>query len=101
MWESSGRQTDPTANTYQAQVSFRQYGNYLTATKSGQSITYYGVCSGDRLELDAYSGDQLVGAYTGTVSGNGRRIESTWVLNSPEYSAGYETLTATAPPGTR
>lgn len=100
-WDANGRQTDPTANTYQAQLTFRQYGNYLMAVKSNQAITYYGVCSGDRLELDAYSGDQLVGAYTGTVSGNGRRIESTWVLYSPEYSAGYETLTAASLPATR
>ncbi len=100
-WEVSGRQTDPSASTYRAQLNLRQYGNYLTADKSGQAITYYGVCSGDRVELDAYSGDQLVGAYTGTVSGNGRRIESTWVLYTPDYSAGYETLTAASPPATR
>jgi hypothetical protein len=101
VWDSRGRQTDPTANNYSGTLNVRQYGNYLIVERSGDSLTYYGVCSGDRLELDAYSGDQFVGAYTGTVSANGRRAEGTWVLYSPEYRAGYETLSATATPTTR
>jgi hypothetical protein len=101
VWESRGRQTDPTANSYSGTLNVRQYGNYLIVERSSDSLTYYGVCSGDRVELDAYSGDQFVGAYTGTVSANGRRAEGTWVLYSPDYRAGYETLSATATPTTR
>ena len=97
-WESRGQQTDPSPNVYSARLVLRQYGNYLVGEQLGDGITYYGVCSGDRVELDAYNGDTYVGAQTGTVSANGRRIESTWVLYSPEYAAGYETLTAAGRP---
>jgi hypothetical protein len=101
VWDSRGRQTDPTASNYSGTLNVRQYGNYLIVERSSDSLTYYGVCSGDRVELDAYNGDQFVGAYTGTVSANGRRAEGTWVLYSPDYRAGYETLSATATPTTR
>ena len=85
---------------YVLRKSFREFIDDQCPDRAA-SLTYYGVCSGDRLELDAYSGDQFVGAYTGTVSANGRRAEGTWVLYSPEYRAGYETLSATATPTTR
>ena len=97
-WNSRGQQTEPIANAYTARLVFRQYGNQLVGEQSADGITYYGICSGDRVELDAYSGDTFIGAQTGTVSGNGRRIESTWVLYTPEYAAGYETLTAAGRP---
>jgi hypothetical protein len=95
VWESRGRQTEPVQNTYTARLIFHQYGNYLVVEQPADGLTYYGICSGDRIELDAYSGDTFVGAQTGTVTGNGRRIEAAWVLYTPEYAAGYETLTAT------
>ena len=94
VWDSRGQQTDPVPNTYAARVLIRQYGNYLVAEQPAENITYYGVCSGDRVELDAYMGDAFVGMQTGTVGANGRRIESTWVLYNPDYAAGYETMTA-------
>jgi hypothetical protein len=97
-WDSRGQQTEPNSNNYSARMQFRQYGNFLTVDQPADGITYYGVCSGDRVELDAYSGSTFVGAQTGTVSGNGRRIEATWVLYAPDYAAGYETLTATSSP---
>src|SRR5215211_4321790 len=93
-WESRGQQTDPTPNSYGGRLSVRQYGNFLVVEQPAENISYYGVCSGDRVELDAYMGDSFVGMQTGTVSANGRRIESTWVLYAPDYAAGYETLTA-------
>jgi len=93
-WESRGQQTDPAPNTYAARLNVRQYGNYLVIEQQGQNLAYYGICSGDRVELDAYLGDQFVGMQTGTVSANGRRVETTWVLYTPDYAAGYETLTA-------
>jgi hypothetical protein len=98
VWEGRGQQTDPSSNSYNTRLVVQQYGNYLTAQQPADGITYYGVCSGDRVELDAYSGDTYVGAQTGTVSGNGRRIETTWVLYRPDYAAGYETLTASGRP---
>ncbi|MBX5491621.1 MAG: hypothetical protein IRZ14_10720 [Chloroflexi bacterium] len=94
VWESRGQQTDPVPNTYGGRLLVRQYGNYLVIEQLSENLTYYGVCSGDRVELDAYMGDTFVGMQTGTVSANGRRIESTWVLYTPDYAAGYETLTA-------
>ncbi|HLI27729.1 MAG TPA: hypothetical protein VKZ60_11685 [Chloroflexota bacterium] len=81
-------------NTYGGRLLVHQYGNYLVIEQLGENLTYYGVCSGDRVELDAYQGDTFVGMQTGTVTANGRRIESTWVLYTPDYAAGYETLTA-------
>lgn len=95
VWEGRGQQTDPTSRTYSTRLVVRQHGSYLVAEQSADGIAYYGVCSGDRVELDAYSGDSYVGVQTGTVSGNGRRIESTWVLYRPDLAAGYETLNAT------
>jgi hypothetical protein len=95
-WDARGQQTDPSANNYSARMQVRQYGNYLAVDQPAEGITYVGVCSGDRVELDAYSGSTFVGAQTGTVSGNGRRIEATWVLYAPDYAAGYETLTPTS-----
>src|SRR5579884_3445364 len=97
-WEGRGQQTDPSSNSYATRLVVQQYGNYLAAQQPNDGISYYGVCSGDRVELDAYSGDTYIGVQTGTVSGNGRRIESTWVLYRPDYAAGYETLTATGRP---
>ena len=94
-WDARGQQTDPSASNYSARMQVRQYGNYLAVDQPADGITYVGVCSGDRVELDAYSGSTFVGAQTGTVSGNGRRIEATWVLNA---AAGYETLTPTSSP---
>jgi len=94
VWEGRGQQTDPTSRTYATRLVVRQYGSYLVAEQSADGISYYGVCSGDRVEFDAYTGDSYVGVQTGTVSGNGRRIESTWVLYRPDFAAGYETLTA-------
>ncbi len=92
-WEGRGRQTDPAPNTYTTRLAVRQYGNFVVAEQASDGIVYYGVCSGDRIEFDAYSGDTYVGVQTGTISGNGRRIESTWVLYRPDYAAGYEMLT--------
>jgi hypothetical protein len=97
-WDARGQQTEPSSNNYSARMQVRQYGNYLAVDQPAEGITYVGVCSGDRVELDAYSGSTFVGAQTGTVSGNGRRIEATWVLYAPDYAAGYETLTATSSP---
>lgn len=94
IWEGRGRQTDPVPNTYTTRLVIRQAGSYVLAEQPADGITYYGVCSGDRLELDAYSGDTYIGVQTGTISANGRRIESTWVLYRPDYAAGYETLNA-------
>jgi hypothetical protein len=98
-WEGRGQQTDPSSRDYSTRLTIRQFGNYLIADQSSDGVTYFGVCSGDRVELDAYSGDAYVGAQTGTVSGNGRRIESTWVLYRPDYAAGYETLTGSGRAG--
>jgi hypothetical protein len=95
-WEGRGQQTDPTSNSYATRLLVQQFGNYLAAQQPNDGISYYGVCAGDRVELDAYGADgSYLGVQTGTVSGNGRRIESTWVLYRPDYAAGYETLTAT------
>jgi hypothetical protein len=93
-WDGSGQQTEPTSRAYSSRVVIRQFGSQLVADQSAESITYYGVCSGDRIELDAYNGETLIGALVGTMSSDGRRIEATWVLNRPEYAAGYQTLTA-------
>jgi hypothetical protein len=98
IWEGRGQQTDPSSNSYATRLIVQQFGNYLAAQQPGDGITYYGVCTGDRVELDAYSGDTYIGVQTGTVGNNGRRIESTWVLYRPDYAAGYETLTATGRP---
>lgn len=98
-WDSRGQQTDPQPNTYSARVNIRQYGNYLVAEQPGDNLTYYGICTGDRVELDAYQGDSFIGMQTGTIGANGRRIESTWVLYNPDYAAGYETLTASGRSG--
>jgi len=98
-WEGRGQQTDPSSNSYNTRLVVQQFGNYLVAQQLSDGISYYGVCTGDRVELDAYAGDgSYIGVQTGTVSGNGRRIESTWVLYRPDYAAGYETLTATGRP---
>jgi hypothetical protein len=99
VWEGRGQQTDPTSNSYATRLVVQQFGNYLAAQQPSDGISYYGVCSGDRVELDAYSGDgTYIGVQTGTVGNSGRRIESTWVLYRPDYAAGYETLTATGRP---
>ena len=99
VWEGRGPQTDPTANSYATRLVVQQFGNYLAAQQPSDGITYFGVCTGDRVELDAYSGDgTYIGVQTGTVGNNGRRIESTWVLYRPDYAAGYETLTAAGRP---
>ena len=99
VWEGRGQQTDPTSNSYATRLVVQQFGNYLVAQHPSDGISYYGVCAGDRVELDAYGADgSYIGVQTGTVSGNGRRMESTWVLYRPDYAAGYETLTATGRP---
>jgi hypothetical protein len=98
IWEGRGQQTDPTSNSYATRLVVQQYGNYLAVQQPADGITYFGVCAGDRVELDAYSGDTYIGVQTGTVGNNGRRIESTWVLYRPDYAAGYETLTASGRP---
>jgi hypothetical protein len=99
VWEGRGQQTDPTSNSYATRLIVQQFGNYLAAQQPSDGISYYGACTGDRVELDAYGADgSYIGMQTGTVSGNGRRIESTWVLYRPDYAAGYETLTATGRP---
>ncbi|HEY7059843.1 MAG TPA: hypothetical protein VII06_00080 [Chloroflexota bacterium] len=98
-WEGRGQQTDPSSNSYNTRLVVQQFGNFLVAQQPADSLAYYGVCSGDRVEFDAYSGDgTYIGVQTGTVSSNGRRIESTWVLYRPDYAAGYETLTASGRP---
>src|SRR4051812_18971461 len=99
VWEGRGQQTDPTSNSYATRLTVQQFGNYLSVQQPSDGISYYGVCTGDRVELDAYGADgSYIGMQTGTVSGNGRRIESTWVLYRPDYAAGYETLTASGRP---
>jgi hypothetical protein len=98
VWEGRGQQTDPTSTSYGTRLIVQQFGNYLAAQQPSDGITYFGVCTGDRVELDAYSGDTYIGVQTGTVGNNGRRIESTWVLYRPDYAAGYETLTAAGRP---
>jgi hypothetical protein len=75
-------------------VNFQQFGSQLIVEQPSEGLTYFGVCTGDRLELDAYSGETHVGAQVGTVSADGRRIETTWVLYRPEAAAGYGTFSA-------
>src|SRR5919199_1815316 len=60
-WDSRGQQVDPTPRSYTAHMVFHQYGNYLMVEQTDDGLNYYGICSGDRVELDAYSADQYVG----------------------------------------
>ncbi len=72
-WRILGRQTHPYPFTYQAWVHVRQYRNWLHIEQPDDNLSYYGICRGDTIELDVYSGGRFVGYEDGVVSWGGAR----------------------------
>ena len=70
-WQISGRQTDPYPYTYSAWIQVRQFRNWLQIDQPEDNLSYYGVCHGDRVELDVYAGGRFVGYEDGVASWSG------------------------------
>jgi hypothetical protein len=81
---------------YRTTVTFRQFGDHLVGTQAEDTITYYGRCSTDDVELDVRIGWEYIGRQSGRVTQDGLAIRATWTLWSPEPMEGHETLTGRA-----
>jgi hypothetical protein len=81
---------------YRTSVSFRQFGNQVVGTQAEDSITYYGRCTVDSLELEVWKGWEQIGQQQGSVTADGQTISVTWTVWSPESMDGQETLTGRA-----
>jgi hypothetical protein len=99
-WQIMGRQTDPYSYPYQAWIQVRQFRQWLQIDQPEDGISYYGVCRGDRIELDVYSGDRFIGYQDGNVTRDGwspwqprrgTRVSADWVSFAGGYAVGHET----------
>ncbi len=81
---------------YRTSVSFRQYGSQVVGTQAEDTITYYGRCTVDSLELEVWKGWEQIGRQQGSVTADGQTIAVTWTMWSPESMDGQETLTGRA-----
>jgi hypothetical protein len=75
-WRVAGRQSSPSANDYATSVSVVQFGSWLIVRQPAENLTYYGVCRGDQLMFDVYSGRQFVGSQDGFL--DGREVRLIW-----------------------
>jgi hypothetical protein len=67
-WQISGRQSDPYPYSYTSWIQVRQFRNWLQIDQPEDNLSYYGVCRGDYIELDVYSGGRFVGYEDGMVN---------------------------------
>jgi hypothetical protein len=97
-WLAEGEYTGGrlVGQAYRATVSFRQFGSHLVGAQADDTITYYGRCSVDSLELEVWTGWDYIGRQTGSVAADGLSIAATWSLWSPEAMEGHETLNGRA-----
>ena len=106
-WQLSGRQTDPYPFSYSSWIHVRQFRNWLQIEQPEDNLSYYGVCHGDRIELDVYSAGRFVGYEDGVVSwsssptawgrfstgprARGMRVRAEWTSFFGGYASGRET----------
>jgi hypothetical protein len=106
-WQISGRQTEPYFYPYTAWIQVRQFRQWLKIDQPEDGVSYYGICRGDRLELDVYVGDQFLGYEDGFISTGGNspwwggpatwqprrslRVQAEWVSFAGGPATGFET----------
>ena len=111
-WQITGRQTSPYSYSYSARIHVRQYRGWLQIDQPEDGLSYYGVCRGNSIQLDVYSGSQFIGYEDGTISyryegrpralacpapwcdwgwGRGARVTADWVSFVPGFASGHET----------
>ena len=97
-WSVEGEHTGGsfTGQVYRTAVTFRQFGDHLVGTQAEDTITYYGRCSSDDVELEVWIGWDYIGRQRGRVTPDGLAILASWSLWSPEPMEGHETLTGRA-----
>ena len=97
-WSVEGEHTAGSliGQAYRTAVTFRQFGDHLVGTQAEDTITYYGRCSSDDVELEVWIGWEYIGRQAGRVTPDGLAIRATWTLWSPEPMEGHETLTGRA-----
>ncbi len=81
---------------YRVSISFRQFGSQVVGTQAEDTITYYGRCTADTLELEVWKGWEHIGQQQGSVTPDGQSIALTWTIWSPESMEGQETLVGRA-----
>jgi hypothetical protein len=89
-WYVSGLQTTPYYNSYETRVYVRQFGNYLQGEQPSDNVSYYGVCRGDRIQLDVYEYGRLIG-YQTAVAQSPYNWTAAWTSFRSGLSRGEET----------
>ncbi|MBX5492805.1 MAG: hypothetical protein IRZ14_16765 [Chloroflexi bacterium] len=82
MWESDSGPVapgEPATPVSPASLTFRQFGSYLVGTHADETITYYGRCTGDHVDLEVWNGWEFVGRQVGRIAPDGQSITLTWV----------------------
>jgi hypothetical protein len=97
-WTAEGEHTAgrQVGHTYRTSVTFRQFGDHLVGTQAEDTMTYYGRCSNDDLELEVWIEWDYIGRQTARVAPDGLTIGATWTMWSPEPMDGRETLSGRA-----
>jgi hypothetical protein len=67
-WRNDGQYSSGGYRAYSATVYVRQYRSWIQAQQD-DGTSYYGRCSGDRLQFDMYHGSRYIGSQSGTIYG--------------------------------